>query len=161
MKSGASTYLRFLAFFCVLGGLGLGATVWELIHQRVSLPFQNVYPVSVEFADASSIGTGEGEPVNVAGVKVGQVTGGRLADGRARVTLQIERHLVPASVERIGRPGINNSTKDMQIALDRGRPPAKPMPEGGRSACGRQVRRCRSRSCSPGSTWTPAPICRA
>ena len=83
-----------------------------LIHQRVSLPFQNVYPVSVEFADASGIGTGEGEPVNVAGVKVGQVTGVRLADGRARVTLQIERHLVPrVLLERIGRPGIGNSTE--------------------------------------------------
>lgn len=118
--------------FGTLGVLGLGATVYVLVKQRVALPFQNVYPVSVEFADASGVGTGEGQPVNVAGVKVGQVTDVRLADGRALVTLQIERGLVPHVYENASAV-LEPITplKDMQIALDPGRPSAKPLPEAG------------------------------
>jgi len=126
-----STIARFLVVFVTLGVLGIGASIYVLVKQRVVLPFQDVYSVDVEFSEASGVGGGTGQPVNVVGVKVGQVTGVHLDDGRAVVTLQLKRALVPrihanatATLEPI------TPLKDMQIELDPGRAPSPALPAG-------------------------------
>jgi phospholipid/cholesterol/gamma-HCH transport system substrate-binding protein len=125
------TYARFLVVFLLLGGLGIAATLYTLVHQRLPLPFGDNYTVKVEFDAANGVISGLGQPVNVVGVKVGQVGGARLADGRALVTLQIDRHKVPviyanatATLEPI------TPLQDMQINLDPGGPPAATLPSG-------------------------------
>lgn len=126
-----STYVRFLAAFCVLGVLGLASTLYVLAQERVVLPFQDVYSISAEFAEADGVNGGQGQPVNVAGVKVGQITAVRLVDGRARIAMQIKRALLPrvygnatAALEPI------TPLKDMQIALAPGDASAPPLPAG-------------------------------
>lgn len=126
-----STYTRFLTIFCLLGVLGLGSATYVLVQQRVVLPFQDVYSVSADFAETNGVSGGQGQPVNVAGVKVGQVTGVRLVDGRARVTMQIQRDLLP-HVYRNASASLEPITplKDMEIALNPGTAAAPVLPRG-------------------------------
>lgn len=131
MRTRAATYLRFLAVFGVLSAIGIGTSVYVLIHERLALPFQNVYTVRVAFTAADGVLGGIGQPVNVVGVRVGQVTGVKLADGTALVSMQLQRDQVPrvyqnatATLEPI------TSLKDMQVDLNPGRPPARPLASG-------------------------------
>lgn len=124
-------YVRFLAVIAVLGSTGIAATAYLLVQQRAPHPFQDVYEVQAEFTSADAIVGGLGQPVNVVGVKVGQVKNAKLVDGRARVTFEIERDKLPrvhadatATLEPI------TPLKDMQIALDPGRPPAPALRKG-------------------------------
>jgi phospholipid/cholesterol/gamma-HCH transport system substrate-binding protein len=126
-----STITRFLVAFATLGILGLGAVVYVLIQQRAVLPFADDYTIHVEFAEASGVGGGTGQPVNVVGVRVGQVTDVRLEDGRALVTMQLKRSQVPrvypnasATLQPI------TPLKDMQIELDPGRGPEPALADG-------------------------------
>jgi phospholipid/cholesterol/gamma-HCH transport system substrate-binding protein len=124
-------YLRFFIVFMLLGGIGLAASVYLLIEERAPLPFQDVYTVKAEFSAADGVVSGLGQPVNVVGVKVGQVVGAQLVDGRALVTLEIQRHQLPrlyqnatAVLEPI------TPLNDMQINLTPGAPPAAPLAPG-------------------------------
>jgi phospholipid/cholesterol/gamma-HCH transport system substrate-binding protein len=139
------TYLRFLVTFIVLGGIGLAATVYLLVQERAPLPFQNVYTVEAQFTAADGVVSGLGQPVNVVGVKVGQVISSQLVDGRAVVTLQIQRNQLPhvygnatAQLEPI------TPLNDMQINLEPGGPPSAPLPPGG--------------TISVGQTQSPVPL---
>lgn len=124
-------YVRFLAVIAVLGTTGIAATAYLLVQQRAPNPFQDVYEVRAEFTSADAIVGGLGQPVNVVGVKVGQVKSAELVDGRALVTLEIERDKV-ASVRRNATAVLEPVTplKDMQINLDPGRAPAPPLARG-------------------------------
>lgn len=124
-------YVRFLAVIAVLGITGIAATAYLLVQQRAPHPFRDVYEVQAEFTSADAILGGLGQPVNVVGVKVGQVAGVELVDGRARVTLEIERDKVP-SVRRNATAVLEPVTplKDMQINLDPGRAPAPALGKG-------------------------------
>jgi phospholipid/cholesterol/gamma-HCH transport system substrate-binding protein len=88
----ARIYVRFLVVFAVIGGLGIAASIYTLVHERFELPFQSTYTVRAQFTAADGVISGLGQPVNVVGVKVGQVTGAALKDGVALVTMQIDRH---------------------------------------------------------------------
>lgn len=92
MRNKSAIYLRFLLIFSVLGAAGLAATIYVLVNQRVRLPYEDVYTVHARFTAANGVSGGIGQPVNVVGVKVGQVTGVRLVDGVAEVTLEIRRN---------------------------------------------------------------------
>lgn len=118
-------YVRFLVVFALLGGTGLAATVYLLIMQRAPLPLRDVYVVNAEFSAANGIVKGIGQPVNVAGVKIGQVVGVETVDGRALVKLELKRDKI-ARVYADASATLEPITplKDMQINLDPGRPPA-------------------------------------
>ncbi len=121
-----STIAQFLVVFVTLGILGVGGSVYVLLKQRVVVPFDDVYSINIEFSEASGVGGGTGQPVNVVGVKVGQVTDVTLRDGRALVTVQLERSRIP-HVYGDAQATLDPITplKDMQIELDPGRPPAR------------------------------------
>jgi phospholipid/cholesterol/gamma-HCH transport system substrate-binding protein len=145
MSPNRRTYLRFLAIFIVLGGVGLASTLYLLVQERAPLPFQNVYTINAAFTAADGVVAGLGQPVNVVGVKVGQVTGSRLQNGTAVVTLEIQRSQVPrvyqnatAALEPI------TPLNDMQINLEPGGPPARPLPPGA--------------TITVGQTATPVPL---
>jgi phospholipid/cholesterol/gamma-HCH transport system substrate-binding protein len=128
VNSRAAIRLRFLALFTLLGVLGVAATLYTLIHQRVTLPFDNTYSLNLEFSAADGVVGGIGQPVNVVGVSVGQVTGVKLAGGLAVVTVQIQRQMVPhvyadatATLQPISPLG------DLEVDLDPGAPPARPL----------------------------------
>jgi phospholipid/cholesterol/gamma-HCH transport system substrate-binding protein len=131
MRSRGKTYVRFLAIFGVLGALGLGAASYVLLKERVPLPFRDVMTLRADFSEADGVVRGIGQPVNVVGVRVGQVIGVDVVNGRARVTMELRRDRTPrlydnatAVLEPI------TPLKDMQIALDPGGPPARRLPPG-------------------------------
>jgi phospholipid/cholesterol/gamma-HCH transport system substrate-binding protein len=134
-----------LIVFFLLGGVGLAATVYLLVQERASLPFQNVYSIRTEFTAADGVVSGIGQPVNVVGVKVGQVTESHLSGGHAVVTLEIQRHKLPrlyGNAIAVLKPV--TPLNDMQIDLDPGGPPARPLPQGG--------------TISVGQTSSPVPL---
>lgn len=138
MRSRGSTYLRFLAIFATLGSLGLGTSIYVLLKERAPVPFRHVIVLKTDFSEANGIVRGIGQPVNVAGVRVGQVAGVDVVDGRARVTMELQRNRTPRLYENataVLEP--ITPLNDMQIALDPGRPPARPLADGATLPVGR------------------------
>ena len=131
MSPNRRTYLKFFVVFLVLGAAGLAATFYLLVEERTALPFQNVYTVNAEFTAADGVVSGLGQPVNVVGVKVGQVTGSRLVNGDALVTMEIQRGRL-AHVYRNATAVLEPITplNDMEINLEPGGPPAAPLASG-------------------------------
>lgn len=109
-----------------------------LSNQRFYLPAwvpivgTDFYEVETELPTAQAVVPGQGQTVNIAGVKVGEVGSVRLENGRAIVTMKIKRKYAPihrdATVLLRPRTGL----KDMFLALDPGSEQAGDVPEGGR-----------------------------
>ncbi|EHN09621.1 MCE-family protein Mce6D [Patulibacter medicamentivorans] len=104
----------FVAMAVVVGG-------YVVSQQRLRLPFQDRYRVDVAFATVQSLTPNTGQPVAVAGVQVGEVTGVRLRAGRPIVSMSID----PAKLPRVyanARAEMVPLTplKNMQIDLDPG-----------------------------------------
>lgn len=102
-----------------------------LLQQRVPNPFQERYTVKVAFAATAGLTPGAGQPVNVAGVQVGQVGDVQLRDGRAIVSLTLNRDELPevyadASADLIPRTPL----KDLQVELDPGTRGRRALPAG-------------------------------
>jgi phospholipid/cholesterol/gamma-HCH transport system substrate-binding protein len=125
----ASIHVRFLAIFSILGVLGIGAVVYILIHERLVLPFRNVYDVRAEFSAADGVVAGTGQPVLVAGVKVGQITGVGLSGGNAIATMQLNRSQVPRVYANATATLVPiTPLGDMSLDLAPGGPPSGPLP---------------------------------
>ena len=69
-------------------------TAAALLHPACSSgcpnPFQSFYSVNAEFPSAAAVVPGLGEPVNVAGVHVGQITGTSLQNGVGVIHMEID-----------------------------------------------------------------------
>jgi phospholipid/cholesterol/gamma-HCH transport system substrate-binding protein len=125
---------------------GLAAAAYVLVQERAPVPFQSTYDMKVILTAANGVQPGLGQPVNVAGVKVGTIVGLKLSgDGDAITTLQIDRSKVPhvyanASAALAPITPLN----DMELDLDPGRPPAPALAAGA--------------TLGVGSTATPIPL---
>jgi phospholipid/cholesterol/gamma-HCH transport system substrate-binding protein len=121
--------------FSILIGLivvATGIAGWILVQQRLRLPFQSAYIVKAEFEQTSGLLPGLGQPVNVAGVKVGTVANVKLRNGRALASLEIR----PNDLKHVYANGHatmvpNSPVKDIVVELDPGGPPAPVLPEDG------------------------------
>lgn len=124
-------YTNFLLIFALIGGIGVAASIYTLVHQRFALPFQHTYTVRARFTAANGVVSGLGQPVNVVGVKVGQVTGTELNNGTALVTMSIDRDKLPrvyADASAVLQP--ITPLDDMQIELDPGTRQSGSLPAG-------------------------------
>jgi phospholipid/cholesterol/gamma-HCH transport system substrate-binding protein len=131
MTAKRRTYVKFVAVFIAIGGLGIAASIYTVVHQRLSLPWSNTYTIKARFSAADGVVSGLGQPVNVVGVKVGEVTGASLNDGQAVVTIQIDRDQLPhvyANASAVLQP--ITPLEDMQINLSPGTPSAGPLGSG-------------------------------
>ena len=122
-------WLLAIGVFVLLAG---ASAVYILAQQQVTTPFDDRYVVRAEFEHSSGLEPGLGQPVNVAGVRVGKITAAELRDGRSLVDLQIDPDKVP-HVYADARATLfaNTPLKDMQVELAPGRPPARELPDGG------------------------------
>jgi phospholipid/cholesterol/gamma-HCH transport system substrate-binding protein len=104
-----------------------------LANQRVRFPFEEK-PMSIEaeLPDAQAVVPGQGQTVRIAGVRVGDVGGVRLEDGRAVVKLEIERKFLPVHKDATALLRPRTGLKDMFVELDPGSPQAGEMDEGDR-----------------------------
>lgn len=119
-----------------IGVLVVGALLslgYILSQQHLSFPWQDRYTIYAELRQANGLEAGLGQPVNVAGVRVGTIRGTELEDGRAVVELEIDPGELPR-VYRDARAVLIPTTalKDLRIDLVPGRASAGVLPEGGR-----------------------------
>jgi phospholipid/cholesterol/gamma-HCH transport system substrate-binding protein len=120
----------------VAGALGIGGYI--LSNQRFYLPAwvpvigTDFYEVKAVLPTAQAVVPGQGQTVNVAGVKVGEVGEVSLDDGRAVVNMQIKEEYEPIYRDATILLRPKTGLKDMFLALDPGTKAAGELPEGGR-----------------------------
>ncbi len=126
---------RYGRSFLILVGLivvGTAAGFYILLQQRLPNPFQSFYTVNAAFPTAAAVVPGLGEPVNVAGVRVGEITNSELLDGHGVIQMDID----PSKMPRLYRNATanlvpNTPLKDMEIDIAPGSPSAGVLPHGG------------------------------
>ena len=134
IKKQAPVFVAIL--FMVVLALGVGGYI--LSNQRFYLPAwvpvlgTDFYEVDAELQTSQAVVPGQGQTVNIAGVKVGEVGDVRLEDGRAVVQMKIKDEYRPiykdATILLRPRTGL----KDMYLSLDPGTESAGEIEEGGR-----------------------------
>ncbi len=127
----------FIALIVLLVG-SLGITAYLLSNQRFYLPAwvpgigTDFYEVKAELPTAQAVVPGQGQTVNVAGVKVGEVGEVNLENGRAVVNLQIQEKYAPIDKDATILLRPKTGLKDMILALDPGTKSAGALKEGER-----------------------------
>jgi phospholipid/cholesterol/gamma-HCH transport system substrate-binding protein len=122
--------------FLLVGSLGIAGYI--LSHQRFYLPAwfpvlgTDFYEVKAELPTGQAVVPGQGQTVNVAGVKVGEVGEVKLEDGRAVVLMQIREEYAPIYRDSTVLLRPKTGLKDMYLALDPGTESAGEVPENGR-----------------------------
>lgn len=111
------------------GGLALVVTLLMLTHQVFKAPWKDYYEVKVAFDDVKGATPGK-EPVRISGVPVGLVSDWAVKDGRAVLTLSIERKYAPLYRNARVRQRPITPLQDMYIDIDRGTPRAGAVPDG-------------------------------
>ena len=124
----------------VLMVVGIACGFFILQGQRLPNPFQHYYSVNVAFPTAAGVEPGLGEPVNVAGVRVGEISGVSLQDGDAIVHVQID----PTKIGRFSRDARaqlvpRTPLEDMEIDISPGHPAVGPLKSGGTIPVGQAV----------------------
>jgi phospholipid/cholesterol/gamma-HCH transport system substrate-binding protein len=122
--------------FLLVGSLGIAGYI--LSNQRFYLPAwvpglgTDFYEVKAELPTAQAVVPGQGQTVNVAGVKVGEVGEVTLEEGRAVVVMRIRDEYRPIYRDATVLLRPKTGLKDMFLALDPGTESAGEIPEGGR-----------------------------
>jgi phospholipid/cholesterol/gamma-HCH transport system substrate-binding protein len=137
MRRAIQKHLRdFLAlFFMVL--VAFGVTAYILSQERFHLPKwvpaigSDFYKLNVEFQTAQAVVPGQGQTINIAGVKVGDVQSVKLKNGVAVVSVNMDKKYAPVyrDAHVLLRP--KTGLKDMFLALDPGTKSAGALPSGG------------------------------
>ena len=103
-----------------------------LTQQNLRFPGQDRYTIHAEFTSAAGLTAGLGQPVNVAGVRVGTIRDVVLRDGRAVAELEIKPGRL-RNVYRDARAVLipTSALKDLRIEVVPGNRAAGTMPDGG------------------------------
>jgi phospholipid/cholesterol/gamma-HCH transport system substrate-binding protein len=124
-------YGRHFATLLALIVLGTACGFFILLNQRLPSPFQSYYSLNAAFPSATAVVAGLGEPVNVAGVRVGQITGTELKDGQAIIHMSIDPSKLPRLYGNAHAALVPNTPlKDMQVDIFPGRRSAGALPHG-------------------------------
>ena len=138
MRRAIRKHLRDFIAILFLVLVAAGTAGYILSNQRFYLPSwvpgigSDFYTVEAEFETGQAVVPGQGQSVNIAGVKIGEVGDVKLESGRAVVTMQIQDKYKPIyrDANVLMRP--KTGLKDMYLALDPGTKQAGALPEGGR-----------------------------
>ena len=137
MKKALRTYTRDFIAVIVLAAIGLLALFVILSQQTSALPAwfpilgQDRFELKTELQTAQAVTPGQGQTVNMSGVKVGDVTAVDLVDGVAVVTMEVDNEysdLIHDDASVLLRP--RTGLQDMVIELDPGSDDAPTVPEG-------------------------------
>ncbi len=107
----------------VLVGVAAVVSVYILDQQRLRFPFfeEEPFVLKAEFSTAQAVIAGQGQTIRVAGVRIGDIGGVDLREGRAIVRMDIDpeyRRLVHTDARALLRP--KTGLKDMFVDLDPG-----------------------------------------
>ena len=120
-------HLRDFVAIIALFLLGLAATIAILINQGVTFPNwvpgvgTDSFEFKGEFTSAQAVTPGQGQTVNINGVKVGEISQVDVEDGRAIVTMSIRSEygeLIKSDATLLPRP--RTGLQDMVIEVDPG-----------------------------------------
>ncbi len=124
-------YGRSVAILLLLMVIGTTAGFYILLQQRLPNPFQSFYSVNAAFSTASAVVPGLGEPVNVAGVHVGEITGASLTNGLAVIHMEVDPGKMPHLYQGAHADLVANTPlKDMQVNITPGDPKRGRLKEG-------------------------------
>lgn len=123
-----------LTFTVIIGLVVLAAGVgtYILAHERLRFPFQKTQvTLRAAFSTAQAVTPGQGQTLRVSGVRIGDISGVDLQDGRAIVTFKIDpryKGLVHTNASALLRP--KTGLKDMFVELNPGTPKAPVAKDG-------------------------------
>jgi phospholipid/cholesterol/gamma-HCH transport system substrate-binding protein len=126
----------FIAVFCLML-VAFGVTAYILSQERFHLPKwvpvlgSDFYKLNVELQTGQAVVPGQGQTINIAGVKVGDVQSVHLKNGVAVVSVNMDKKYAPVyrNAHVLLRP--KTGLKDMFLALDPGTRDAGSIPSGG------------------------------
>ncbi|MGI8921332.1 MAG: MlaD family protein [Solirubrobacteraceae bacterium] len=120
-----------VAIILVIWALAAASAYYVLTQERLQSPFATYYEVSANFSNLDAVVPNLGEPVNVAGVNVGQITGAQLHDGIGVLRMRIDPHKLRAlHVDAQATLVPNTPLKDMQVDIVPGSPSAPVLAHG-------------------------------
>lgn len=137
MKKALRTYTRDFIAVLVLAAIGLLALFVILSQQASALPSwfpilgEDRFELKTELQTAQAVTPGQGQTINISGVKVGDVTDVELQDGVAVVTMEVDNEysdLIHEDASALLRP--RTGLQDMVIEVDPGSDDAPTVPEG-------------------------------
>jgi phospholipid/cholesterol/gamma-HCH transport system substrate-binding protein len=122
-------YTAMVALVIVVGTV---AGFYILLQERLPSPFTDYYTLNASFSTVNAVVPGLGEPVNVAGVHVGEIAGVQLRNGRGVLTMDIDPGVLPR-VYRDAAAALtpNSPLKDMELDILPGHPSAGALPHRG------------------------------
>jgi phospholipid/cholesterol/gamma-HCH transport system substrate-binding protein len=137
MRRMVREHTRDIAAIAALILAGLFAVTVILINQRAALPSwvpligSDRFELSAEFSSAQAVTPGQGQSVDIAGIKVGEVSGVTLKDGHAVVSMEVDNKYAPlihtdSSLLLRPKTGLN----DMVVEVDPGTTTAPEVKEG-------------------------------
>jgi phospholipid/cholesterol/gamma-HCH transport system substrate-binding protein len=132
MTKAIKDHLRdFLAILALLI-VGLGATMYILQEQRLRIPVleEKPFELKAEMETAQAVTPGQGQTIRVAGVRVGDIGKVEYEDGRAVVTMDIDRKFLPVYRDATILLRPKTGLKDMFLELDPGTQAAGEFEEG-------------------------------
>jgi phospholipid/cholesterol/gamma-HCH transport system substrate-binding protein len=137
MRSAIRKHVKDFAAVIVLFVIGIGVGGYILSQQRLYLPGwvpligQDFYTLKGEFTTAQAVTPGQGQTVDIAGVKVGEISNVELKNGRAVVSMKIlpKYGTVYHDATMLLRP--KTGLKDMIIELSPGNPNSGRLKSGG------------------------------
>jgi phospholipid/cholesterol/gamma-HCH transport system substrate-binding protein len=123
MKKAIRDHARDFAAIICLVAIAVVVGGYILANQRLRFPIIEAKPkvLKAEFSTAQAVTPGQGQTVRVSGVKIGDVGAVELREGRALVTLEIDRKyadFVREDAKALLRP--KTALKDMFIELEPG-----------------------------------------
>jgi phospholipid/cholesterol/gamma-HCH transport system substrate-binding protein len=131
-------HLRDFLALTFMAVLALGVAGYILSNQRFYLPAwvpvvgTDFYELKAELESGQAVVPGQGQTVNIAGVKVGEVGSVELEDGRAVVEMNIQRKYAPVYKDATILLRPKTGLKDMVLALDPGNRRSGELEEGSR-----------------------------
>src|SRR5947208_1734734 len=128
-------YGRYFAVLLLLWVIGLAAGGYIVINQRFPNPFASFVKVNGRFQSGAGVVPGLGEPVNIAGVNVGEITGTSLTGGQAEIHMELKPSQLPPPHKLYRNASAvlfpKTPLKDMEVDINPGTPNAGLMPQNG------------------------------
>src|SRR5256885_5740980 len=122
MRAQIRKHLRDFIAVTGLVAVALLTTYLILQQQHLRIPILQAKPfeLKAEFSTAQAVTPGQGQQVTVAGVKIGDIANVELKDGKALVTMDIERQFLPIyrNATALIRP--RTGLQDVFVELDPG-----------------------------------------
>ena len=133
-------YVRHLLALAGMVVISLATAFYVTTHQRLRFPWQEEMQIYAEFDNAQAVTAGQGQTVDIAGVKVGEIGSVEVEDGVALVRLDITEKDEVGSIYRNAKLTLRPKTglNDMAVQMDPGTPDPS-LPERGRLEAGDRI----------------------